>query len=103
MDKYSLTDIFRKYENGDLIELFTYEADFNYNILCYQRIGQHGIADYDAVLSQTKPATGKEYKSLFNELTRCFNYDITVLKRVNRDSMSQAWRALHLSRGNYER
>ena len=95
METYKIKVIFRKYKEGDIIALFPYEPEFNYKIGCYQHIGQHGIADYDHVLEQTKLATFEEYKDLKKELEVCFEYEIETIKRVNRAKMIEQWRSLH--------
>lgn len=57
MDKpYKIEVVFRKWPDGTIDSLFPYEAEFDYKIMCYSRIGQHCIADYDYVMTKTRPA-----------------------------------------------
>lgn len=91
---YSIDVIFRKWPDGTIDALFPYEAEFNYKVQCYSRIGQHGIADYDHCIRQTKPASPDEYKSLYDELTS-LGYIVTPIKRVNKDRMLELQRALN--------
>jgi hypothetical protein len=85
LDKEKTEVIFRKYnDRGDIIALFPYIiGDHMGNILCYQQIGQHGAADYNAVIKQTTLATPEEYEDLFNELTNHFGYNLKIIKRKN--------------------
>lgn len=77
--------IFRKFKDlGDVIAFFPYEpADHLGNCVSYQRIGQHGAADYSGCLENTVPASESEYSSLQKELNK-IGYDLIVIKRVNR-------------------
>jgi hypothetical protein len=48
----------------------------------YMHMGQHGAADIEMVISQTKPASPEEYAALKRELERPpFNYRFKVIKR----------------------
>lgn len=64
--------VFRIYPEGDVIALFPYEANDRrgalYACVCYQHMGQHAGADYDAVIASTRPATEEESKTLCDEL-----------------------------------
>jgi hypothetical protein len=70
-----ITDvIFRKWpksQGGDIIALFPGIPTDKYGFLCssYQHIGQHGGADYQHVVSATRPATATEFYPLAEELT----------------------------------
>jgi len=78
------TVIFRTFPEGDVIALFPYEI--NYPDGCcesYQRIGQHGAADYQHVCRITRPATLEEIAPLAQELER-IGYRLKILKRKPR-------------------
>ena len=55
--------IFRKYKDknppwyGDVVALFPEEKAHDPYCVCYQRVGQHGSADYGYVISITEKAT----------------------------------------------
>jgi hypothetical protein len=62
--------VFRVFKKGrDLIALFPFE-DWADDGSCssYQKIGQHGAADYKYCISASRPATPDEYRSLKREL-----------------------------------
>lgn len=73
--------IFRKWRNGDIIALFP-ELDAG-NLLCesFERVGQHGAADYTGVVALTDPATAAEYAALHRELTGR-GYELKVRQRA---------------------
>lgn len=77
--------IFRKWKDakreGDIIALFP-EIPFTYggDITSYEHIGQHGGADYNAVLSMTSPASPAEYAHLLEEL-QSIGYELQVVTR----------------------
>lgn len=61
--------IFRKFKDGDIIALFPGQAQYHVgHVGSYEHIGQHGTADYNQVISITKPATKRESASLKKEL-----------------------------------
>lgn len=97
MERYSIKAVFRKHKDGTIDALFPYEPEFNYKIMCYSRIGQHSIADYDHVIRMTKPASPDDYASLLAELTDQVGYDVTVIKRANKGMMLNAWISLNKS------
>jgi hypothetical protein len=74
--------VFRKFrDGGDLIALFPDEINYpNGNCESYQRIGQHGAADYGHCISITVPAHPFEYKALQKEL-ESIGYDLEIRKR----------------------
>ena len=79
--------IFRKWPSrngGDVIALFPYEkSDFEGRYcMSYERIGQHGGADFHGVVNVTKLATPAEYADLKAELER-IGYKLIMRKRVN--------------------
>lgn len=53
------------------------------NVLSYEHVGQHGEANYSAVMIGTVPAKPKQYAALKNELTR-IGYKLKVVKRMQR-------------------
>jgi len=62
----------------DIVALFPgLLADTKGNCHSYERVGQHGAADYRLVISRTRPATPKEYSDLDAELRGC-GYELDV-------------------------
>ena len=58
-------------KGGTAIALFpVLGADENGRCESYEHVGQHGAADYDLVMSKTRPAKPSEYKDLLCELQR---------------------------------
>lgn len=49
-------------------------------IISYERIGQHGAADYSGVMLLTRAATPDEYRDLHAELTR-IGYKLRPVRR----------------------
>lgn len=92
-DKHITEVVFRKWKDGTIDALFPYLTEFNYLVGCYSRVGQHGQADYDHVISKTSSATEDEYGPLKLEL-ESLGYNVRVLKRANRDKMITHWREL---------
>lgn len=85
MDKEKTKTVFRIYPDGDVIALFPQIAADNYGWLCssYMHLGQHGGADTLCVVSQTRPATPKEYRPLLKELKQ-LGYGPKIAKRCTR-------------------
>jgi len=83
--------VFRKWEDtGGIIALFpTTPSDF-YGWYCdsYERIGQHGGADFHGVMLATTPARRKETLSLRREL-RQIGYSLAPVKRTSRGMHEQ--------------
>lgn len=68
--------IFKKFPEGDVIALFPDEAaDYNGNIVSYQRIGQHSAASPD-LLTELPDASKSERAALLRELTSLIGYDV---------------------------
>jgi len=70
MPKTIVSVVFRKWPNGDIIALFP-EIPADMEGLCcqsYEHVGQSGAAQYDHVISKTRPASIGEFKPLFTEL-----------------------------------
>lgn len=86
LDKHETVVVFRKFRNqGDIIALFPYEPwSGNGDCASYQRIGQHGAADYNHCIDASVPATPDEYASLQRELEQ-IGYLLKVQRKV-------AWR-----------
>ena len=59
--------IFRKFHR-DIIALFPEEQEANMTCMSYMHVGQHSLADYRYVISDSVPATPDEYRALKEEL-----------------------------------
>lgn len=73
MDEEETVVVFRRWrDNGVIIALFpAIPSDVQgWFCLSYERVGQHGGADYHGVIRATKPATNEEIAALKTELTR---------------------------------
>lgn len=87
--------IFRLWRKS-VVALFPYEiADMKGNCLSYQHIGQHSAADYEAIISHSRPAIPAEYISLNIELEN-LGYHLEIIKRRNR---RHYWRVLVEKKG----
>lgn len=77
--------IFRKWRNGDIIALFPFEPFNRVNpnsCLSYEKIGQHGGADFAYVVKCSKSAVEREFLPLHRELT-AIGYKLETRKRKN--------------------
>ena len=84
-----MTDvIFRKWPGGDIIALFPYDISLHYHCSSYEHVGQHSPADYDLVISKTKPA--KDFQDLKAELER-IGYKLRVIKKRNYNKFINAY------------
>ncbi|MCK5611634.1 hypothetical protein KAR91_57720 [Candidatus Pacearchaeota archaeon] len=96
--------IFRIYPDttarcGEVIALFPQIANRLDGYLCqsYMHIGQHGAANIDVVVSQTRLATEQEYESLLKELEQ-IGYNPVVMKRCTwkdlriRQKQAKSWK-----------
>ena len=83
-DKLDVDVVFRRYPDGDIVALFPYLVANNYFGYClsYQRVGQHGAADYTHCIQITKPATSSEYGNLLKELS-AIGYNVKPINRIN--------------------
>jgi hypothetical protein len=78
--------IFRRWkDSGDIIALFPAIPADAHGWYCeaYERIGQHGGADYHGVIAATRPVTLEEAAPLAEELTR-IGYRLVPIKRASR-------------------
>ncbi len=78
--------LFRKWRDAsEVIALFpAIPADlFGMYTLSYERLGQHGGADFHLVVGATRPATHAEASSLAEELDR-IGYTLRPIKRASR-------------------
>jgi len=82
-DLHQTAMVFRTYKSGEVIAVFPYEIeDTRGNVMSYTHVGQHGGADYNGVISDTKQSTIEEYTPLFKEL-ESFGYNIKVIQKRN--------------------
>ena len=73
--------VFRMWQ-GDVIALFpAIAADTSGHCLSYQHIGQHGPADYDMIVEQSRPAMVDEYAAIKAELEG-IGYVLKVCKQA---------------------
>lgn len=74
--------IFRVYPNGEVIALFPQIAAGYGGYLCesYMHVGQHGAADTNIVVKQTRPAFVGKYWVLLKELEQ-IGYNPVVRKK----------------------
>ena len=82
-DEYKTMVIFRVYPDGDVIALFPCQDADILGRYCtsYEHIGQHGSADYEYVLSITRPASAKEAAPLVKELDG-LGYNLAMRQRA---------------------
>jgi hypothetical protein len=67
-------------DKEELIALFPEIKDDNVDYcLIYQTIGQHGVADYEYIMQNSRNATEEEYKYLLNELID-IGYEVELVK-----------------------
>lgn len=81
--------IFRKWRDGTIDAIFPELPASRNGLDCvaYAHVGQHGAADYHAVIWQTKPAMPDEYAALARELTG-IGYALDVIKRAPRNALA---------------
>lgn len=72
--------VFRKFKDGEVLALFPKEEYGGGLCMSYQRIGQHGGADYSHCINITKPAKESEYSPLAKEL-KSIGYELNIKKR----------------------
>jgi hypothetical protein len=96
MDKQKIIVVFRKFTkfddiiktSDDIIALFPYEEETYQGLTgyctCYQHVGQHGTADYQACINMSVAATPQEYGPLAKEL-ESIGYELIIrLKKTNK-------------------
>ena len=73
--------VFRVWKDtGEVIALFPAMQEPGYLCGSYARVGQHGAADYEGVVAQSRPATEEEYEDLHGEL-ESLGYRLDVRKK----------------------
>lgn len=90
--------IFRVYPDGEVIALFPQIAAQVGGYLCqsYIHVGQHGAANTEIVVRQTRLATEEEYRVLLAELEE-IGYNPVVAKRCTyrdlqiRQEQAESW------------
>ena len=77
--------VFRRFKAGGIIALFPYIPwnESENTITSYMHAGQHGAADYKGIISETLPATEKEYRNLLAELKSIGYGNLHVLERAH--------------------
>lgn len=82
MDNETELVIFRVYPDEEVIALFPLIAvdTLGGNCQSYMRVGQHGAANPQVVINQTKLATPNQYKDLYKELEK-IGYKLKIVKR----------------------
>lgn len=107
MNKQATTAVvFRTWKGShkETAALFPYEIDSfsRYGAaFCssFEHVGQHGGADYENVIQQTRPATATEIAELTAELTRApYHYVLRPILRRNRNTYGAA---IHTARLGY--
>lgn len=82
--------IFRLWRKS-VIALFPYEiADMKGNCLSYQHVGQHGAANYSAIIYESCPAHPTEFADLKTELEK-LGYQLEVIKKRNNQRFLEAY------------
>lgn len=75
--------VFRKWpkkEGGDILALFPTMEEKEYHVLSYEHIGQHGSANFNLCIQNTKAAKPEEYADLKAELEQ-IGYKLKVYAR----------------------
>ena len=73
--------IFRMWPRGSVDALFPTISEGRGLIRVYAHVGQHGTADYNAVIGRTRPAKPAEYASLLRELKQIGYDNLKVVSR----------------------
>jgi hypothetical protein len=83
--KVDTTEVMFRFWKGEIIALFPYIiGDSKGNVMSYMHVGQHGSADYDHIIRNSKPATPAQMLPLYQEL-ESIGYNLLVVKRRNYD------------------
>ena len=77
--------VFRRWnDTGDVIALFPYEPENNGLCACFMHVGQHGQADFRAVVAASSPASAladEDVRDLAHELTHApYSYHLKPLR-----------------------
>ena len=81
-DKFKTDVIFRKFKD-EILALFPYMiADYNGNVTCYAHIGQHSSANYNYIITNSKPIHDPKNLNLYKELIN-IGYNLKIIKRQN--------------------
>lgn len=96
-DTHKTDMIFRYYKSVNahnrVLALFPHQVDsIRGHVMCYQHVGQHGLADYPHCINITRPATPQEYADLKYELEG-LGYNINIVKRQNRAKFLKSYYA----------
>jgi hypothetical protein len=98
--------VFRVYPDGEVIALMPYEVEDEFGHLCvcavfdlYVRVGHYDGANPQIVVSQTAPATPKQYRPLLKELTQ-LGYKVVVRRRIPSDATERRRQQLRESIGS---
>ena len=86
--------IFREFK-GEILALFPYMI-YNYkgDVTCYAHIGQHGSADYNYVISNSKCINEPYNLPLYSELENHVGYKLNVIKRINYNKYLTSFRGI---------
>ena len=90
--------VFRKFKDGAIIALFPYVIEnFDYSVMSYMHLGQHGGASYQRLILDTKPATEAEYNDLKRELENLSPepYRLRVIKKYSHNKFLDAYREFY--------
>jgi hypothetical protein len=71
--------VFRVWE-GEVIALFPADKEPGGLVSSYMHVGQHGAADYEHIIHESRPASEYEYEDLYAELVDR-GYRLQVLKK----------------------
>lgn len=75
--------IFRKFKDDNQVIAFLPEVEARHGYMVnYMHVGQHGEADYKALVKTTILAKPEEYAALLNELEGIYKEPIQVAKRA---------------------
>lgn len=92
-DTHTTQVMFRLWK-GEIIALFPYIiADTKGSVMSYMHVGQHGGADYDAIMKASQPATPTQMLPLYQEL-ESVGYNLEVVRRRNYDKYLTAYKEI---------
>ena len=80
--------IFRMGIYGDVFALLPFISGGRGLCTVYNRVGQHGAANYHHCLKHSRKATKAEYAPLLDELTKIVRYDLKVYQRKPKGSIA---------------